>query len=129
MPAPSAKPIAPGASYNASAGAAIGQHAALKQGASEGLVIETSAADSICVGFVHTDSYASGEGVTVFVSGVVWAEAAGAVTLGVRLETGTAGRVQAAAATDKICGTAMSACSNAGELVAVLIQLSGQMSA
>jgi hypothetical protein len=117
-------PIAPGGSYSMRAGAAIDQYNVVIVGASEGLVIESSAVDQVALGFMHTGkATAANEHVDVFYSGVVWARAAAAITYGDRLETAADGEVQTAGVGNNCCGIALGAAAAADELVPVLITL------
>jgi hypothetical protein len=117
-------PIAPGLSFSARAGAAIDQYNAVIVGASEGLVIESSGTSQVALGFLHDGKAdAANDHVTVYISGVVWARAAGAITYGDRVQTAADGEVTAGAAGKNICGIALGVADAANELVPVLITL------
>ena len=117
-------PIAPGLSFSARAGAAIDQYNVVKVGASEGLVIETAGTGEVALGFMHTGkATAANDHVTVYISGVVWARAVGAVTYGDLLQTQADGEVGAGAAGKAVCGIALGVADAANELVPVLITM------
>ena len=123
-------PISPGRSYSARAGAAIDQHNAVKVGATEGLVIETSGTNQRCVGFLHTGkATAANDHVDVYVSGIVWARVAAAVTLGDFLETAADGELQTAGVSNETCAIALSTAAGENEVIPVLITLGGEMAA
>lgn len=87
-------PIAPGDSHSARAQAAIDQYNCVKIGTAEGTVIETSAANDIGIGFMHTGkATAANEHVTIYTSGVVWARASDTVSYGDYLEATADGEV------------------------------------
>lgn len=120
-------PIAPGQSYSARAGAAIDQYNCVIVGASEGLVIESSGTDEQSVGFLHTGkATAANDHVTVYVTGVVWARAAGAITLGATVQTAADGEVGAGATGKRSCGIALGVADAADELIPILIAFQDQ---
>jgi hypothetical protein len=103
---------------------------AVKVGASEGLVIETSAVNERVVGFMHTGkATAANDHVTLYVTGVVWARAAAAITFGDPLESAADGEVQTAGVSNLTCGIALGTADAANELIPVLITLGTELAA
>jgi hypothetical protein len=116
--------VQPGHSFGARAGAAItSKHACVISGASEGLVIQSSAANQVARGFIQLDgtAAASGDQVEVYYSGIVWVESAAAITIDTFVGTEAAGRVATAAVNTYHVGIALKAASGAGELIPMLI--------
>ena len=120
--------IAPGLALSMEAGAVIDQYDVVKLGAAEGLVIKTSAANDKARGFVHmSKATAAGQGINVFITGSVWARAAGAISDDDWLEATVDGEVTtetpAAGVTQEICGKALGAAAGANERLPVHILL------
>jgi hypothetical protein len=111
--------IKPGESFNATCGADMtaiatgggGYSCVIQNGTTGGQVIQSAAADTIVLGFLQEVSATepkSGDQVTVYYSGIVWAVAAGAIAYMAPCESAAAGRVQAAASTDYMVGISLS---------------------
>ena len=107
--------IKPGESFSAVTGAAFtaiatgggGYTCVIQDGSTGGSVIQSAAANDTPLGFTQEDTAtapASGDQVTVFYTGIVWAVSAGTIAYMGECETAAAGRVQAAATGDYCVG-------------------------
>ena len=113
--------VNPGHSFPALADAAISQYDCVI-GASEGEVKKSDGVNKRGIGFVHEGSATTAlQHLDVFVSGVVWARAAAAITIFDELETAADGEVQTAGVGDFIVGIALGAAAGANEKIPVLI--------
>ena len=115
-----------GESFAAKAGAAIvAKYACVKLGGSAGEVIETAGVNERGIGFIKEEgtAVASGDHVAVYITGVVYAVAAAAISAGAPCETAAAGRVQTAGTGDDVVGYALAAAAGAGDAFPLLISL------
>lgn len=119
--------ISPGQAVSMEAEAAIDQYDCVKIGAADGQVVKTAGANDPGIGFVHDSKAAAGQGIGVYVTGVVWARSSGSVTAGDDLEATTDGEVTtetpAAGITQFIVGRALAASAGANERIPVLITI------
>jgi|SRR3972149_133958 len=118
--------ISPGPGFPMEAGGAISKYDLVKLHSAEGAVVKTAGDNEEGMAFVHTDSAASGEAVTCYRSGIVWARAAAAITLGDELMSAADGEVKVRAAVAgtvyNVVGRALGAAAGADELVPVAIE-------
>jgi len=118
--------IYPGQRVSFIAGAAIGKNDCVKLDTTEGQVIKTSAANDAGIGFAE-DAAASGAGVTVVISGIVWARCSAAIALGVEVEATADGEVvtetPANGVDQQIVGKAIGATDAENGLLPVLITI------
>ena len=119
--------ISPGHSFSAQAYGAIEKYDTVVNHTTEGMVLKSAGDNAEAVGCVHTDSAATLEGITVFVSGVVYCRAAAAITVNTPVMSAADGEIKDCAAvadtTYYIVGYAMGAAAAADEICPILIQL------
>ena len=131
---PERLPIKYGESFNAEVGVAFtatgaggGGYSAVIAGASDGLVIESAAVDTVCLGFIREEHIlagvvAAGTQVAVYYSGVVWAVSSAAIAKNAECGATAAGRVVTVSAADLAVGICMATVAGAGERFPLLLR-------
>lgn len=84
----------------------------------------TAASTDVCVGIMAETTVDQGRG-DMYVKGRVPATASGAITAGVRVAAGAAGKVQAAVSGDYVIGTAVDTTAADGDQLAIELQIPG----